>query len=396
VLGTRFLAALVWVLIAVSVGAGAVAEISMGEAVAFPHAGIALAWPERFVFRAAHEPYDVARAVLLEGGQPVLAVTVSAFPLAGRKVAADEFAEQMTAEMDANLAVRHLEVLKKTPMRVAGLEAAARLLSYTFRGEEVFAARVYWIRPLTDPEVELSYAVTVEATAKRRSELLPVLGEVIKTVRLFPLSHPSPEGIETFTEPVVDRLAGYSIRPPLGWYVQQGPGETAIGQMDYLRGGLLAVSAQVLVREHPQPITATEHIEQCIEVAAETAAKVGLDGHLVSKGPAKLAGRAGRQFVFYQAPKAQAPATCPAAGSAPASGPAAGPEEKGVVIVQRTVCLPAGDEKTKSYSLVVVCQGDDVEAANAFAEKLAAGVRLLDAPAPETLPSSPEAPQESQ
>ena len=57
------------------------AEVAMGESVDFPHAGIALAMPAGYQSQTVAEPFDIARAILSENGQPIQAVTVSAFPL---------------------------------------------------------------------------------------------------------------------------------------------------------------------------------------------------------------------------------------------------------------------------------------------------------------------------
>lgn len=364
------------ILLAVGVGAGSASgggpAIAMGEALEFPRAGICLSVPKGFAAQPLGEPYDVMRSVLRVKGKAVQAVSLSAFAV-GAKETRGTFAEKMLAEARKSLAVRGLKVRKKTPMAVGGVAATAHLLTYTFRGVETTAARVFFIRDVKNTSARICYVLTVESAPARKDKLLPVLGEVVKTVKLIDVAHPVALGIRLLGEEMTDHKRGCAIRPPRSWYATRTSVGIQMAVTDYLMGGAPAVTATVAVADVAAAATPQACARQAIDRATKAAAVQNRFAEVVSRSAEKLGGLDGYQFVLRQVPKK------PGNGDLP------------VFIVHRVVCGPAGAKKRASYSLIVVCQGGQAKAAAAMMAKLARGFRFVEPPTtkPATRPTPP-------
>ncbi len=388
------------------------AELTMGEVVEFPHAGIALAVPQDHLMRNVAAPLDVMRATAEQNGRPVQAVSLAAFPIDRDDLTAESLAEAGIAVHSGNLAIRNLQVLSKAAMKVADLEGAARQLSYSLRGEETVAATVYFVRQLDQPKMRLCYVLTVETLAERKAEVLPTLGEVVKTVRLMELRHPAQIAIGPMGAAMKDPQGRWSIRPPMGWYASVTPAGATMAQTDYLQGQEPALIAY-LVATTTAATSADQQMDQCLNSLEKTATQRGLAGRLVSRKNLKLAGRDACQIVFEQSPKPP-PATEPLSSpetaaatqtSTQAATQAAAEAPQPVVIVQRNLCLFAGVAgKSECFLLVLVAQGAAPNSAEAMMDKIAEGFELLTpaaaaspqtapalqtAPAPQTAPATP-------
>ena len=352
---------------AVAFGDGA---LRMGKVLEFPHAGVALAAPEGFEPQNVGEPFDVLRAALLKGSKSVQAVTLSAFPVA-EKVTAAGFADAMAAELRKNLAIRHAKETPRVPVRVAGIEGVGSRLSYTFRGTKTAAARVYFIRRIKSPQVRICYVLTVESTAERKSDLLPILDATIKSLKLTTVRRPRAVGVSKLGRPFKDHRHGYMIRPPLGWYITTIPAGVVLAQADYLGGSLAApsIQVQVSVRNVLDHATSKGQATKCIE----TALKASAGYKVVSQGQGKLAGLPGYRFVLRGEPAAKGQ-TQPK-----------GKPEPPVTILQRTACVAgAAGRPAKSYNVVLVCQGARIKELEGMMEKIASGFELLKSPAEAT------------
>jgi hypothetical protein len=368
---------------------------AMGPRQEFAHAGIALCVPKGFTPQAVGGPFDVMRAVRMKGDRPVQAVTLTAYCVA-EKTPPDAFADAMLADLKANLSFRRVEELKKTPMQVAGIAGAGRLVSYELRGQKTTAARVYFVRTLKPTNVPVCYVLTVEAADENKDDLLPILGEMVKTVALTNPQHPAPLPVKTLAAPVKDHRRGFSVRPPAGWYCAPSALGLQFGQADYLLGGTVVpvVNAMVLPVEAGE--TAAGCAKKTAETAKATAAEHGMVVKVLAEGPAKLGKLDGYQFILRQS-VAPTPTTAPDKGKAkPNPKPPAAPP---VLIVQRTACVfpkvktPATTQPAdgKNYSLVLITQGVEAKVASAMMDKIAAGFALLPppkAPVPATKPTT--------
>ena len=367
------------VLAALAVSAAALgatrAEIPMSEPIEFPHAGIVLSVPAGFEFRQPAEQTDVMRAVATKAKQPAQAISLSAFAV-GEEVTTKSFAASMLENLRNNLVIRHLKVLKETPMPVAKLEGLARSLSYTFRGEKTLSAGVCFIRELTSKSARICYLLRVEAREKHGDKLLPFFGQMVKSVRLTPVRRPIDVVISALGPSIKDFTRGYSLRPPDRWFARLTDGGVIAGQSDYLRGGLAMPQLQVAVQDVGLETNSKDCAKRWLNRGTLSARKSGLATEVLSEGQAELAGLEAYQFLLLQSPKAQAtsnPAT------EPATKPAA---DEAMIIAQRTVCVDAPGGKRKSFSLVILCPGGDDKAAEAVIEKISRGFRLLSASKP--------------
>lgn len=378
-----------WVSAAVALAASAGlaiaagAPIKLGEPVEHPHAGVALAVPKGYEYRPLTQLYDVANAVVAEDGRPVQAVTLSAFPVA-RKGAADEFADAKMAELRRNLAIRHLKLLKKTPMSVGGLKGAARLMSYTFRGAKTLAAQVYCLRELEGAKTRICYVLTVECSQDRQARLLPTLGAVVKSVRLTTVRHPAvaPQGKLTGT---VEHFGqGFSFRRPPGWYAALSEVGAETGQVDYLIGGLPMPSAHLLAATASgDAITAKACAKKCLAIAKAIAAKSKKASEVLSEGPVKLGKLPAYQFVLKQTDKKK-PAT------------PGGKMLATMLIVHRVACVVRkADDPPTEYTVVLTAPGADAKAAGDLMEMIASGFALIEVttqPATRPAPATKRAP----
>jgi len=373
-----------------------------GTSMDFPHVGIALTTPAGYQGQTVTQPFDVMRSVLRENGQPVQAITLTVLPLADPNASVDALADAMVAALKRNLVIRNLGVLSQAPMKVADLPGAARLISYTFRGEETVAASVVFCRPLGEPAEagaperpgRLQVVITVEAAAARKAEVLPVLGEVVRSVRLLTVVRPIDIAFKESGRFVEAPDGAYSIRLPHGWFAPPSRIGVTIVQTDYTLAGQPGLGAEVLVSPWPAGMTLQQHADHCIQVAVQAASQQGMEGKVISQGPSRLGEAEGYQLIFEQrlSPAASAPASSPASSPATApSGAAPTAESPNVVIVQRTVMIPpaanpgapgqasASATGPRGLSLVLICVNARPAAAEAVMEKLAADMTLRTA-----------------
>jgi len=357
--------------------AGADAPVVLDKAIDYPHAGISLASPKGFELRPLEDPYDVVNTVVLEKNRPVQAVTLSAFPVAS-SVTSEAFADSKMAELRKNLAIRHLKLLKKTPMPVAGLKGSARLMSYTFRGVKTLAAQVYVIREGKELKIRICYLLTVVCSADKQPRLLPTLGAVVRSAQLTAVRHPDLAAAGALGKAVQDAKLGYALRRPARWYAVKSPVGAEMGQVDYLLAGASMPSVHLLT----QPIGSDEadskaFAKKSLGIARSVAVKRKQTCEVLAEGPAKMAGLDAYQFAVVQS-SAKSPAL-PRAAKNPAS----------VVIVQRTLCATKSDTP-RAYLLTLTARGETAKEAQALMDKLAAGFSLI---APATQPTTTPATQ---
>ncbi|MFP4052596.1 MAG: hypothetical protein ACLFV7_01885 [Phycisphaerae bacterium] len=354
------------------VQAAAGQELSgMQEAQTYPAAGVTIAMPAKFEYHTPADRFTILRATQSSGGKVVLGVTLSAFPQ-DKNVSVNELADGMTAELEKSLAIRNLKVIKKTPMPVAELKGTARLLTYTFRGRKTTAARVFFLREVKEPRLQLCYVLTVEAAEGKQAALVKTLGDVIKSVKLVGLQHPREIAVESFQTAWKDYKNGFSIRPPKGWFAVQTPAGVAMGQVDYLAQPvpIPSPSLSVVEMDVEAGTTASDLAGKTKEHYRAQSAKQDLVAKVVSEGEAKLAGVTGSQFVLRIAAKSAKTSTRPAKSD---------PFE---VVIFRLVTIPAaeGEREVASYALVYTCRNLPTEEAVAMVDKVAGTFKLLKTP----------------
>ncbi|HAU38614.1 MAG TPA: hypothetical protein DCX07_12970 [Phycisphaerales bacterium] len=337
--------------------------IPLGEPKEYPQAGVTLAVPRGAEHPLLTDAFEVVRAVLREpdGKEPAVSVALSAYPVT-EKVTAEMFSDAMAAELKNDLTLRGLEVGAKVAMKAAGLDGVARRMRFRVRGVPTEATNLCFLRDEPKLPVRICYVLSVEVSPKQRDALLPLLGAVVGSLKLTRPRHPSELAVEEFQAAMENPRLGFSIRPPAGWYAAHMPQGVHMGMTDYLLGGQPMPSVRLIVDETEGQATAEASAAGAMQLAIDAAREHKLTAKAVSKGPDRLGGREAYQFVLRESA-------------------AAGTEAAGAVIVQRCACVPTAGGATRRYSLVLVTRGDDVAAAAAMMDKIAAQFAFVTAPA---------------
>jgi len=334
----------------------------------FPHAGIELSLPSEFERKVLVEPPDVVRAIASRPENSVIAVTLAAMPFKDPEVTAEKLAEVILEQQKKNLAVRRLEVLKSTTMPLAGQIAQARLLSYLFRGNEMVAARVFFIRPAESSDYQLAFCLTVETGSSHKNELLPILGAIVKTIGFLPIRHPADMPAGDLGPAINDARQGVSLQVPNDWYMMDTNAGLMAAHSDFLLGGSPTRQIRVVVRPLEQDQTVESFINQCIQLATDPSQAKQYVSEILSRGPGKLGSMEGYQFLVRQV---RSPSTEADSTQAPQQA-----DKPSLLIIQRSALTPQG----QIISLILLQHNGDTQAALDLMEVVAKTVELQKAP----------------
>jgi hypothetical protein len=342
--------------------------------VVLPHAGISLALPAGFEQAVSGDPMDVVRAVQSSGGQVLSAISITTVIVSDRDTA-ESVADQKVNELSRRLAIRHLQILSKVEMPVAGQKGATRLLSYTFRGQKTFAAQVFFLRQPSEPKVHLCYVLTVECTPAKQKMLLGLLGDLVKSIKLIPLQRPCDMPVTELGDPLKDPKRGYTIRPPAHWPAEMSSTGFRTGLPDFTLDGRLLPTVRLAISEVPENTSAQTFAEKMLDVAQKSSEERNIRFDVISKGAAKMADKDAWQFVVRQTEL-----------SKDAS------QRDTVIIVQRTVCVPRGQFMPwQSYTLAGIGQNCEPSVVVDLVNKLAEGMEIT---APESASNPASKPDE--
>ncbi len=352
------------------------APFPAARSIALPQAGMTLTLPAGFIRQSLGEEFQLLRAARFADDVPVQGLTVLAFPvMAG--TTADQFAEEMLADMQQQLAFRGIEELGGGPAELAGSLGHRRVVDYVHRGQSATAAWVIAVRPMTE-DLSICYVLWVESPTDRSEEVEPTLEEVVASVTLGEVTSAAEGGITAVYERHVLADAGCAIRRPARWFAVASVDRVEMGQIDFTRGGVVSPVARLQAEE----TTETESMscsQKSLVLARQMAHQIGDNVEVVHQGPADLGDYDSFEFVLVCTPLSQP--TTDEAATAPAEDVLPTP----VCIAQRALCLPPDESGvSRSYYLTLICETDSVEAVRAMMEKLAGGFELLDEPAAES------------
>ncbi len=364
----------------VSAGLAVAQEADGPRQMEFPHVGLALSLPKDFQLMVLGEPYSVMNAVIVKNEKPVQAITLTAYPVS-EKSTVEMIEKALMEQMSKNLAIRHLKVLKETPMSVAGLGGKAVLANYTFRGNETTAARVYFIRQGENPAFRVCYVLTVECPVENKSALLPALDKVIKSLLLTDIKHPSSFKIRQFAPIMFPHYKhGFAIGVPYGWFCTLSASGASLGQNDYLVGGIAIPSVNVIVQPTIREATSEDYALQCLERAIKNSADDKIQSEVLAQGPTVLSGVEAYQFVIR---KTAVPTTQPSSEDSETNDPP-------VIMVQRIVCPQGPQTAGKSYSILLMTMGDEPAGAIEMMNKISERFVFLDMIKPPEVPKAEE------
>ncbi len=415
--------------VAVTVGlmgvamAGAQDDLAMGEAIELPHAGVTISLPEALVRQANLSPYQLVGGTMTDADGELLAnVSLLAYPT-HPDATAEEVGDNVIAQLSQDLAFRNVEELGTEPVTMAGLEGQSQLVTYTHRGRERLAVNVCAVRYYEPANINLCYVLKIEAPAGEAQQIADVAKPVLASMTLDAITPTVAMPVGELGSAVTMDEWGYAVSPPLTWCVSTDvdSGSIYMGLMDHTLGGEIMPAVLVVAAEIDAEATAETCVADFIEWAQTNADTTGTEVEVLCQTESMLDQVAGQQVVLLQrvpltevAPDESADATdAPADTAEPdvapddAAEPEVAPEADGepcetptdeagveldpeiveehldndLLVVYRVICVPAqGHAPARSYSLTLICDLEDGEAASAFLDDVAEGFSLIAEP----------------
>jgi hypothetical protein len=353
----------------------------------YPAAGLRLSLPVGFRHQALVDAYQIAAAARSEGMHTALGVSISAFPVrAGTQP--EQIVRNFLDELDGNIAIRRLEVQPSTAPPLAGQQAAARRMTYKFRGVRTVGMVVCFVRTFEPgqkpvPPGPVAYLFTFEVLEKYAGSLDDLVAKVCQDTKLIDVQSPTALKVDGTGPHIRDFDRGYAIRQPAGWAAEFNDLGVTMGRMNYLLGDVISPNLQVTATEIP----ATEDSRHAGERTIAFEREQGWEIEVLSEGESKLAGREAWQFVLRK--KMGASTTQPADepenqaddGTAEThSIDAAALAGTSSVEVRRLICIPAGEDKPdRKRHFAIILTGHDCSSERVIEmmDTLAAGFALL-------------------
>ena len=370
-----------WVILAACVVAGPVWADDADEtrAVARPHAGITLTVPDGFESLPLIEMYQLVRAARIEDDRIDEAVALVAIPMAA-DATAEQFAADMLADMQQQLAFRDVQLLESVDASLAGLDGQRCVIGYRRGGNENVAAALVAIRPMSGSGRSICYLLMTECSSGRRERAVTLLNEVAATVEWTEVTSPMACEVAELAEPIELSAIGCAILRPAGWFAVALPNFVEMGLIDFTVGGKTSPMVRLMARAADAEGGSQAVAGESLAMALQLAEDIGDQATIVHQGPADLGGRVGYEFVLLLTPSGQAEVEL----RAPADDEDAAAdvvETSCVTVVQRCLCVAAADDGAAvAYVLTLVCESGDVPAARAVMDRVAEGFSLLDEP----------------
>ena len=370
---------MLWVMLAAMVLAAGGAQADVGDAASgpatFPHAGISLSLPAGFEALPLMEMYQLVRAVRGDDDLVDEAIALMAIPMAG-DATAEQFAEDMLADMQQQLAFRDVELLAGAEATLDGLAGQRRVVQYRQADNENVAAAAIVVRPLGDSGQSVCYLLMTECSADRREQAEALLDEVAATVAWTDVTSPMACETPDLAEPIELSAIGCAIRRPAGWFAVALPDFVEMGLIDFTVGGMTSPMVRLLARQTDPEDDAEAVSAESLAMAMQLAEEIGDQATVVSQGPATLGDHEGQEFVLLLTPTGRPVAEL----QAPDAGSAAAPQTpSSVVVMQRTVCVISDDgAEAVAYLLTLVCESDNVAAVEPIMDRVAEGFSFLD------------------
>ncbi len=352
----RFIGILMTILAWAS-AAGAAGEMKMSEPIRLSFAGASIALPEGYEIMTGPDPFIAIQAVRRVNGEDVMLVKLSAWPVP--KVAdGATLMKQHNAQVNRNLAVRRMKVLKSAQLKVSGLDATVQVQTYTNRGVEIMALRMAVARPVPDDKFDrgMGYILTIESDKAHRGDAMPALRAILPSIKLFDPVAPVAEKVEALGPVIESKVWGYSFRPPAMWKVTQQEAGRALEfrQTDYLSTARPESSPRGFVAAQPEQGNA----EACGVEQAQALLKALQAQQQMCSPPkyskVKVAGHDAHEFVLRSV------STRP------------GEKQRSRVFVQRNLCING-----LRYTLSLVYRTADEAIPRDTMEKMAAGMKVF-------------------
>ncbi len=324
----------------------------------YPWAGIRLALPQGFAPQPLTQINQVVVGLQGELGQEdARTVSLSAFPVAA-DMALSTILNTAMDRLKADPRIQDLSVTDEADVTLLGHKAIVRLYSGTFSGEKVALGRACFVRPVSGGR-GVAYVLGAGAMEKDREAIMPTLATMARSLALIDFRSPLDLPVDKAQASVIrDENRLYSLKLPAGWAGQFGNATFVMGQIDFVRGGVVLPRTAVLVTTVPADATAKSLFDK-----AYGQGKLG--GQVLSHGPAKMSGVEGYQFVVR---RSLAAATSAPAGAAESTGQS--------LEIGRLICVPNAEGKNTMYALVMVCGDATPQQGQAAMDAIADGFEV--------------------
>lgn len=333
----------------------------MGPVQDYPWAGIRLGMPAGFKPSPRTSLSQVVVGVVESADKSnAHQIILYGYPIADASVTLKGFTDYMTDFMQKSPTVSNMKTDTEAEIPFVTGKALVRLLSYDTSGGK--KASMGWVSFIREPKDRkggrVGFMLGLVASEKQSEKLLPTLAAVAKTIALAdPVSQP-PAPIELGGGVIEDSQLLFSVAHPNGWVAKQTDKGYEFGQMDLSRGNVVSPRAKVIVQAIGAEYTAQSFGEDAINRNTPK----GFVRKVLSKGPAKVAGRGGYQFVISQ-------------------GPEEGMTGPSSVLVGRLTVVPGQDGKQTLRALVVECRDGQAKDVEALADKWMSTYQILSPPA---------------
>lgn len=319
-------------------------------------AGIGLAVPEGFKPIALNSPNQVLLGTVqdpLRGGS--YQISLYAYALA-EDMKLKAFMDFMSDSLKQSPSLKNMETDAEVEVPFQTGRALVRVFTY-----EVGSARqkttMGWVAFSRDSKEKgvprIGYMLGVAMNEVQADQLLPTLVAISKTVTLTAPVSPSASALAKDGQAVEDRQFGFTMFQPEGWSGRQTDKGYEMGQMDFIRGAIIP-----RVEVMAQTVAATYTAQSMGEEAIQKRTPKGFIRTILSKGPAKLDGQDGYQFVVSQKPETGA----------------AGAE---TILAGRLILLDLGNGSKMMFALVVNGGTMSAKEAEAFTETASSFFKLM-------------------
>ncbi|MCD4825668.1 MAG: tetratricopeptide repeat protein, partial [Phycisphaerae bacterium] len=346
----------------------------------YPNAGLQLALPKGFEIK----PLEKASQVLVASSEGEVeknqTFTISIFPVS-EGVSASQFVDGALADLRRQGTLGDIKQTSRVTFNIHGITGDGVRLDFSHKGKEVSAIAGCFIREVRSPDgpkdsamIRLAYVVSLETARANKDSLPPAIHAIAKSIRFTDVRHPMDIPIAKGKE-LKDEEHGLAVVLPVGWVARKKSDGIAMGQIDFLLGGV----ASPMVHASAVDVPAGLDHKQCLQRLLKKYKDMGYTVELLSQGPAKLAGLDGYQFAIRRSVVGKA-VKDPYVEKRPAAKPMTKPGPA-YIEMGRFAFSPGsvGDKtgKKKVYFIDMVCYDDNVKKVSTVLDHLADGFTIL-------------------
>lgn len=328
---------------------------ALDKAQEFAWAGIRLAVPSGFRADPLTSPNQVLTG-LVAGKDVAQLVSLYAYPM-GEGVTLKAFMDTLGDSLHGMPFVKDMHIDAEAEVPFLGGTALVRLFTYTAapKDSKIVTGWVVFTGPAASGKSQrVAYLLGTAGEESQAQGILPTLAAMSKTIALAEPVIPSPTSLDLSGNVVENEPLRFSIVQPMFWAGRRTDRGYEMGQTDLVQGGVESPRVEVVVQTVAGSCTAESFGQDVLQRTPPA----GITRKLLSKGPAKLAGQDGYQFVVSQSRQDDA-------------------AKAASTLVGRLICLDAGEGRKTIYALVVDCRGAEPKDVEALAEKIAADFKLL-------------------